>query len=518
MRVIKPAALALLQCLAIIVLSAQQPNITVTLENSTQFQHPFDDVIKLPNGDLQFYDFTAEAGNIQVTGFQYHLQDNTLTGVTQIGSISGIQGECQRILRTQRFGKFYSVYEYPDGYNPQGVVLIRLDANDFAYRIIDNMGFSAGSTLFRTEIVAEDTFVFALEDSLVYYDFSSETSRTLLSGDAYQCSIQEKRVYAMPDGHFMYVKDSVLGYDSVPETWVIYDSQGNYQFTRTLADPYFGITWLAVSFHQDFQSINGRFYIPNINIDSDDGWLECHFPSPDSLHLFAVTAPGSIHEGYARFVRFGDNRVLRAYFDYWEDRTNLYMNFSPLEYNPVPTQWTSIGSLTPHFNNLNDDIVTVSMRQEDYILVSALCTLDFPSPHTFMFPAPPVNVYLPSFVFSQADTLLFVNNGRIYVFLVEFTLPNSDETEASPVLTLSAYPNPVNLQDVITFKAPVNHVLELDIFNIRGQRVDTVTLNPEGTAQWDLRNNEGSALSAGVYIAKPRNQKGIKPVRFIAVH
>jgi len=85
------------------------------------------------------------------------------------------------------------------------------------------------------------------------------------------------------------------------------------------------------------------------------------------------------------------------------------------------------------------------------------------------------------------------------------------------VHTLSAYPNPVNVKDVITFKVSIKQSMVLDIYNIRGQRLDTVTLNSEGTAQWDLRNYEGAVLSAGVYIAKPRNYKGIKPFRFIAI-
>lgn len=53
------------------------------------------------------------------------------------------------------------------------------------YRIIDDMEFSAGSALFYTEIVAEDTFIFALEDSLVYYNFTSGKSQTLLDGEDY---------------------------------------------------------------------------------------------------------------------------------------------------------------------------------------------------------------------------------------------------------------------------------------------------------------------------------------------
>ena len=522
MRMIKSVALALLQCISIFVLSAQQPNIEITLDNSIHIQYPYDDVIMLPNGDLQFYDINADVGSIQVTGFQYKVQTNTLTDVIQIGNITGIQGECHFELRTQRFGKFYSVYsvyQYPDSYNPQGLVVLKLDANDLAYRIIDDMGYSAGSALFRTEIVAEDTFIFALEDSLVYYDFTSDTSQTLLEGDAYQCTLeQDKRVYAMPDGHFMYIKDSMMGYDTVPETWIIYDSQGNYQFTKTLTDQLFGVSTIGVSFYNDFNFVNERFYIPNPGITNDEAYLECHFPSPDSLHYYVVPAPGSLNEGDARFVRFGDDRILRSYYDYLAEQTYLYMNHSPLEYNPEPTHWMCIGPFIPQLNIINDYIVTYSIRLENYIFISALCTLDFPAPHSFIFPAPPVDVYLPSIAFSCADKLLFINDSMIYVFHIDFSVSNSDETEVPPVHTLSAYPNPVNIKNVITFKVSINHTMVLDIYNIRGQRVDTVTLNSEGTAQWDLHNHNGEALSAGVYIAKFRNHKGIKPVRFIAIH
>ncbi|MBP7118109.1 MAG: T9SS type A sorting domain-containing protein, partial [Candidatus Cloacimonetes bacterium] len=93
-----------------------------------------------------------------------------------------------------------------------------------------------------------------------------------------------------------------------------------------------------------------------------------------------------------------------------------------------------------------------------------------------------------------------------------------DETEVPPLHTLSAYPNPVNLKGVITFKASLKRALELDIYNVKGQRVDTVTLDSGGTAEWDLRNHSGEALSAGVYFAKPRNYKYINPVKFIAIH
>ncbi|MCB5260895.1 MAG: T9SS type A sorting domain-containing protein [Candidatus Cloacimonetes bacterium] len=520
MKVIKAVALALLQCITVFMLYAQQPNVMITLDNSIPIPYPYDEVMKLPSGDLQFYKINTDIESIQVTGFQYLLQTNTLTDVVQIGNVTGIQGECQHEFSTQRFGKFYSVYQYPDSYNPQGLVILRMDANVLEFRIIDEITLGSDFNGHdRIDIVSENSFVFALEDSLVYYNFISNTSQKLLDGVAYQCSpLQDKRVYSMPDGHFMYVKDSRMGYNTVPETWIIYDSQGIYQFTKTITDPWFGVSTIGVSFNHDFNFVNERFYIHNPGIIYDEAYLECHFPSPDSLHYYVVPAPGSLNEGSARFVRFGDDRILRSYYDYFEDQTYLYMNFSPLESNPVPSDWFCFGYLKPNINGINDNIVVISVRLAESIYLSALCTLDFPVSHTFTFPAP--HAYIPSnsMSFSYDDKLYFIDNNIIFTFNVELSVSNVDETATPPVFTLSVYPNPVNVKDVIKFKASIKHPMELDIYNIRGQRVSTVKLDSDGSGQWDLHNHNGEALSAGVYIAIFRNHKGIKPVRFIAIH
>lgn len=517
MKVIKAVALTLLQCITVFMLYAQQPNVLITLNNSIPIPYSYGDVMKLPNGDLQFYRINTDVASMQVTGFQYHLQTNTLTDVVQIGNVTGIQGQCQYGFSTQRFGKFYCVYQYPDSYNQQGLVILRMDADVFEFRIIDEITF--GSDFYgrnRIEIVSENSFVFALEDSLVYYDFTNDTYRTLLDGDAYQCAIeQEKRVYSMPDGHFMYVKEGFL---TLPETWIIYDSQGIYQFTKIITDPWFGLYFIGVSFDQDFNFVNERFYIPCPGLIYDEAYLECHFPSPDSLHYCVVQGPGSMYEGSGTFIRFGDDRILRSYFDYFENQVYLYMNYSPLEYNMEPTHWLWVGPVSPQFSIINDFIVSYIIRFENHILIDALCTLDFPTQHSFIFPAPPGNIYLRSYAFSTADSLLYVSNGMIHVFHVDYSVLNADETATPLVPTLSVYPNPVNVKDVVKFKTSIKHPMDLDIYNIRGQRVSTVKLDSDGSAQWDFHNHNGEALGAGVYIAKFRNHKGINPVRFIAIH
>lgn len=497
-------------------LCAQQPQIEISLANSLGIQHAYDDVIKLESGDLQFYKMTAGNGSIEITGFQYLRQSNTLTNVVQIGSITGIEGTAHKEISTQRFGKYFVIYQYPR-YDPQGLVIIRLDAHDLEYRIIDDMQFSSDFIGWsRIDIVSENQFVIALDDRLEFYDFASDTSQTLLDGADYQSSpIQLKRVYAMPTGHFMYVKDTCE--DDAVETWFIFDSQGIHQFTMIMTDPWFSLSVIGPSYGQDCDFVHDRFYIGTPGMAYDSALLECHFPSPDSLHVFIVGAPVSPDEHLFRLVRFGDDRILRFYHDYYDNWNYLYMNHSPLEDNPEPSHWTGFGPIEPHIDSISDEIVTISARYEDYILVSALCTLDFPTSHSFTFPAPTVNVDLPVITFSHDDLLFMISDGRLYAFSIDFSVSNADETLVPPLHTLSVYPNPASLKGVITFKASHKQSLELDIYNVKGQRVDTITLDSEGIAEWDLRNHKGAALGAGVYFAKPRNHKNFKPVKFIAI-
>jgi hypothetical protein len=504
-------------------LFAQQPQIDISLANSLGINMPFpreyDDVIKLPSGDLQFYKMTATNGNIEITGFQYLWQSNTLTEVVQIGSITDIEGTAHKEISTQRFGKYYVIYQYPR-YDPQGLVIIRLDAHDLEYRIIDDIQISEDfNGQGRFDIVSDNHLVMALVDRLEFYDFASDTSQTLLDGVDYQCNPeQDKRVYAMPTGHFMYVKDTCYGDD--PDTWFIYDSQGNHQFTMIMTDPWFSSSETGYSFDLDFDFVHDRFYIRLNGILYNSALLECHFPSPDSLHYYIVNAPVSADEDLGGLVRFGGDRVIMPCFDNgtYHGDTFLYMYHSPLEDNPEFTHWAGFGPIYPHIDSMNDKIVSISARHEDYIFISALCTLDFPTPHTFTFPAPTVNVDLPVITFSHEDQLFMISDGVLYAFAVDFSVSNADATAVPPLHTLSVYPNPASLKGVITFKASLKQALELDIYNVKGQRVDTISLDSEGTAEWDLRNHKGAALSAGVYFAKPRNHKDIKPVKFIAIH
>jgi len=318
---------------------------------------------------------------------------------------------------------------------------------------------------------------------------------------------------------FLYIKDSRMGYNTLPETWIIYNPQGIYQFTKTITEPWFGVSIIGVSFNQNYNFVNERFYIPNPGITNDEAYLECHFPSPDSLHCFVVAAPGSLNEGGAIFVRFGDDRILRSYYDYFEEQTYLYMNFSPLESNLVSSDWSCFGPLRPNINGINDNIVVISVRQADSIYLSALCTLDFPVSHTFTFPATHANIPSTSISFAYDDKLYFIDNNRMFTFNVELSVSNVDETAPpTPILTLSVYPNPISVKGIIKFKASIKQPMELEIYNIRGQKVQSLHLDKAGQIEWDLRDYENKELPSGVYIIKPCDRNAGKLCKLVIIN
>jgi methionine-rich copper-binding protein CopC len=65
------------------------------------------------------------------------------------------------------------------------------------------------------------------------------------------------------------------------------------------------------------------------------------------------------------------------------------------------------------------------------------------------------------------------------------------------------YPNPFNPSTEIPFSLPVNSEVQLDIFNVLGQKVTTLVAGEmpagEHVVTWDGTSDDGSSVSSGVY-------------------
>lgn len=82
---------------------------------------------------------------------------------------------------------------------------------------------------------------------------------------------------------------------------------------------------------------------------------------------------------------------------------------------------------------------------------------------------------------------------------------DGDDNSGLPMTFAMAqnYPNPFNPTTEISFSLPTNQYVELDIFNVLGQKVRSLVNQDmaagEHTVMWDGRNSGGATVSSGVY-------------------
>ena len=88
--------------------------------------------------------------------------------------------------------------------------------------------------------------------------------------------------------------------------------------------------------------------------------------------------------------------------------------------------------------------------------------------------------------------------------------------------SLSAYPNPFNAEVALEYHLPLDHKIQLAIFNTLGQRVRQLGsgLRQRGIHQvtWDGRDDGGQEVTSGLYIATLRGGGQRSSTRLLLLH
>jgi len=92
-------------------------------------------------------------------------------------------------------------------------------------------------------------------------------------------------------------------------------------------------------------------------------------------------------------------------------------------------------------------------------------------------------------------------------------LPLVDEIVTLPVVTLSAFPNPFNPTATISFSLPVGGKAELELYNLKGQKIVTLSegLMPSGkhSISFNGCDEYGRNLASGIYFLRLQHTAGI---------
>lgn len=124
----------------------------------------------------------------------------------------------------------------------------------------------------------------------------------------------------------------------------------------------------------------------------------------------------------------------------------------------------------------------------------------------------------------QMDTFPLVNTPSFYVingqgcFYLTGFAPSAVDDEMAPGLSdnqLCPYPNPTSDKCTIELKDISGETCALKVYNLKGQLIRTCfgQVNQNGRElclEWDLRKDDGSRVSPGVYLMELRNEEGKK--------
>ncbi|MBI9030653.1 T9SS type A sorting domain-containing protein [bacterium] len=105
---------------------------------------------------------------------------------------------------------------------------------------------------------------------------------------------------------------------------------------------------------------------------------------------------------------------------------------------------------------------------------------------------------LTSFINQEASSALTFSSE----LFINFT-PN-DNYEVLPITRLTSYPNPFQKQVTIEFRSNNNNGL-VNIYNLKGQLVKTITQTKQKSVLWDGRDSNNKNMPNGIYLIKYKN-------------
>ena len=82
---------------------------------------------------------------------------------------------------------------------------------------------------------------------------------------------------------------------------------------------------------------------------------------------------------------------------------------------------------------------------------------------------------------------------------------------APTAITMGNYPNPFNPETTISYNLPEKGIVEIDVFNIKGQKVRTLIHEAQEagphTVTWSGDDDSGKHVSSGVYLYRLKTER-----------
>ena len=126
-----------------------------------------------------------------------------------------------------------------------------------------------------------------------------------------------------------------------------------------------------------------------------------------------------------------------------------------------------------------------------------------------------------TYFFPDREKMVLVAPGGIWVYDVEFEPVSDDDFVAPPMKNefFSNYPNPFNPETTISFILQDDTHINIDIYNIRGQKVKSLLsdfrLSGNHQVIWNGTDDNGLPVSSGIYFCKMQTSDFIATKRML---
>jgi hypothetical protein len=120
--------------------------------------------------------------------------------------------------------------------------------------------------------------------------------------------------------------------------------------------------------------------------------------------------------------------------------------------------------------------------------------------------------------FTYTPTSSGVHNGQLIIH--NYFTANEDET--MPFISgLKVFPNPFNPEAQIAFSTLAKGEVNIDVFNIKGQHIRTITKGQLGKGAhkftWNGRDNNDNVAGSGIYLVKVKAQNKTKTIKMMLI-
>ena len=238
---------------------------------------------------------------------------------------------------------------------------------------------------------------------------------------------------------------------------------------------------------------------------ASDEWVEVYFDT-----FIKIDSENDYYFGYYIDAPEG---VKKAWLDSGSHSNGFYMSGSSASWNEytygnnvhicvqgilsTATYGTISGHITNSLSSSQEPVVIKAGNNYHYALTNSDFTMEANPGYHDIFA-------FSSMYNSDSQQILVENDTTTDAVNIVMQLSGSkDNVQEADILTAQNYPNPFNPETVINFSIPTNGNVEVSVFNVKGQKIATLSndyyKSGNHSLTWHGKDNDGRSVGSGIY-------------------